>query len=234
MYVNPLHRARLGSGITLSEVTARTCLSPRIVQLIDGGQFDRLPGGIYARSYVRSFATVVGLDPEAVVCELSQQLPPDEDPLPMLRENARAYLPAWVRDVTNLSEAARAWLSRRLGHLRPPRFRASVACKRLAASGVDIVFLLLCYAGIIRLTAWIAGMDFRTGLDVAGLEVAALCSLVGLLYFGLLGGIGGRTPGAVICRLPANSSVAPLGLRDIWLRALSRWTDDTHGMSARC
>ena len=59
MYANPLHHARVTGGIRLSEVAARTCLSPRIVRLIDSGEFDRLPGGLYARSYVRAFADVV-------------------------------------------------------------------------------------------------------------------------------------------------------------------------------
>jgi hypothetical protein len=232
--VNPLHRARLGNGISLSEVTARTCLSPRIVQLIDVGQFDRLPGGIYARSYVRSFAAVVGLDPESVVAELSQQLPPNEDPLPALRESTRAYLPPWVRDVLKLTQAVKAKGASRVAQLRSSPFRAAHQWRRVAAAGVDIGLLLLCYAGLIRLTVWIATTDLRTGIEVAGLPVAVLCSLVGFLYFGLLGGIGGRTLGALLCGLPATSAGAPLGLRDIWLRTRSRWTRNAPGISARC
>jgi cytoskeletal protein RodZ len=82
---NPIHRARIARGISLSEVTARTFLSPRIVQRIDEGAFDQLPGGVYARSYVRTFAALVGLDPEATLHQLSAQLPPAEDPMPVLR-----------------------------------------------------------------------------------------------------------------------------------------------------
>ena len=233
MFVNPLHRTRLGCGISLSEVTARTCLSPRIVQLIDAGQFGQLPGGIYARSYVRSFAAVVGLDPDAIISELSEQLPPDEDPLPVLRASTRANLPAWLKDVAMASGAAKAWISAHVANLRRPTFRASLHCRRAGAAAVDIGFLLSCYAVLVGLTAWVAGVDFRLGLELAGLQIAALCSLVGLLYFGLLGGIGGRTPGAMICRLPPNGG-AVSGLRDIRVRARSRWNSDTQRMSARC
>ena len=92
MLANPLHQARVMGGIRLSEVAARTCLSPRIVRLIDSGEFDRLPGGLYARSmHVRAFADVVGLNPESAVRELSERLPPDEDPI-RLCEKARAAI----------------------------------------------------------------------------------------------------------------------------------------------
>jgi hypothetical protein len=238
--VNPLHRARLGAGIALHEVAARTCLSPRIVQLIDRGHFDLLPGGIYARSYVRSFAAVVGLQPEEVVRELSDQLPPDEDPLPALRENARAYLPPIVRDLTRWTTAAKASLASRLAHLRLPSRRWSERPTRLAATVLDVAILFVLYAAFIRATAWVAGLDVLTALVLARFQVAALCAVVGLIYFVIFGGIGGRTPGAAICGVSQSSDSAPLGLRDIWLRTLwrspngasslppSSWERDTH------
>lgn len=199
MYANPLHHARVTGGIRLSEVAARTCLSPRIVRLIDSGEFDRLPGGLYARSYVRAFADVVGLNPESAVRELSERLPPDEDPMPALRESARGYLSPWVAEISKWNERAKASLAARL--TRPssqphPRHQS----KRFAAAGVDVGILLVFYVGLLWLTAWIAGVDLRTALEVGGVEVAALWTIVVLLYFVILGRLGGMTAGSLVCK----------------------------------
>lgn len=231
MFVNPLHRARLGSGVTLDEVTARTCLSPRIVRLIDAGQFDQLPGGLYARSYVRAFASVVGLDPDEAIHELGDRLPPDEDPFPALREHARTYLPPFVRDLTRWAASARTALAGRFAVPRLPRLGSSGQSLRIAAIGADAGILLAVYAGILRLTGWVAGVDFHTARESAGVEVAALCGLLGLLYFILFGGIGGRTPGAAIWRVPASSSASPLDMRAICVRAFSFLPDETASSS---
>ena len=221
MYVNPLNRARIGSGIAVSEVAARTCLSPRIVQLIDAGAFDRLPGGLYARSYIRAFAAVVGLDAEDVIRQVADRLPPDEDPLPMLRENARASLPPFVKELSRRADQAKAFLASRLGHLRPPSLRAGEQSRRMAAVTLDVALIGLFYASLLRATAWTAGVAVHEALEFAAFPVAALSVLVGLLYFVILGGIGGRTPGAAACRLRPSTGGSPLSLRTICLRAMS-------------
>ena len=199
MYANPLHHARVTGGIRLSEVAARTCLSPRIVRLIDTGEFDRLPGGLYARSYVRAFADVVGLNPDSTVRQLSERLPPDEDPMPALRESARGYLSPWVAQISKWTEQLKASLAARW--TRPPaQPHASHQSKRVAAAGVDVGILLVFYVGLLRLTAWIAGVDLRTALEVGGVEVAALWTVVVLLYFVILGRLGGMTAGSLVCK----------------------------------
>ena len=220
MHANPLHRARLGGGIALSEVTVRTCLSPRIVHLIDAGRFEQLPGGIYARSYVKAFAAVVGLDPDEAVRELSDHLPPDEDPLPAMRESAGSYLPPLVAGLGRWAAGARTSVAARLGHLWPSTLRVGGQSLGLAATAVDISFLLLVYAGLIRLTGWVTGTSLQSTIHLAGFEVAAVCSAIGLLYFVLFGGVGGRTPGGALCGLSASSGSAPLVLGTIWRRAL--------------
>ncbi|MBA3296720.1 MAG: helix-turn-helix domain-containing protein, partial [Acidobacteria bacterium] len=58
-----LHQARLNCQLELSELAARTAISPSVLAKIDEGRFAELPAGIYARSYVRSFAAEVGVDP---------------------------------------------------------------------------------------------------------------------------------------------------------------------------
>ena len=75
-----LHRARLSKGIGLDRISAITALSPSIVRRIDEGRFDELPGGLYARSYVRTFAEAVGISPEAALKDVELLLPGAPDP----------------------------------------------------------------------------------------------------------------------------------------------------------
>src|SRR5688500_14487545 len=81
-----LHDARLRKNVSLAILAARTSLSPAVVRKIDEGRFGDLPPGLYARSYVKSFATEVGLEPAEALKAVEHLLPGVPDPLPMMRE----------------------------------------------------------------------------------------------------------------------------------------------------
>jgi Helix-turn-helix domain/RDD family len=218
---NPLRRARLKEGMSLSQLGARTFLSPRILQKLDEGQFGELPGGVYARSYVRSFAAAVGLDPEGTVQELIERLPPAEDPMPVLREVARANTPAWVQFLSDLTGNASTWIAT----TREPRSVSlrslRVPLTRWAAYLVDAAVLFLLYVLLAALTSWICGVDVHVGPHLMRAAIAVPWSIIALVYVVLFAGIGGRTPGTWSVGLPARLEPTPLGLRDIILRALS-------------
>ncbi len=59
-----LRRAREQSGVTLREIADATKLSVRALNALECDRVDQLPGGIYRRAIVRSYASKVGLDPE--------------------------------------------------------------------------------------------------------------------------------------------------------------------------
>jgi len=82
-----LYHARVNAQLTLEQIGLRTALSPTVLKNLDEGRFELLPSGVYARSYVRTFAAAVGLNPEATLAELEHLLPGAPDPLPLL--NAR-------------------------------------------------------------------------------------------------------------------------------------------------
>lgn len=233
---NPLHRARLARGIDLTEVSRRTCLSPQVVQKIDDGRFDELPAGVYARSYIRAFATAVDLDPEIAVAELSDRLPPAADPLPVLRDVAgRSTLsrlqPLVLLMTSRVARLASVWNGAQ--RLRPPRGRlldrvAGIQPllppgRRLAAVCVDAAVLVLLYALLVQVTAWTTGVSTGAVLDSAGAGVAAVWALLVVQYFVLLGGIGGRTPGAWalgLRHMAIPRQTERLGLRAILHRAM--------------
>jgi cytoskeletal protein RodZ len=64
-----LARARSQAGLTIAQVSQRTCIRETIVRGIERGDFSACGGDFYARGHIRSIARVVGLDPEALVHE---------------------------------------------------------------------------------------------------------------------------------------------------------------------
>jgi cytoskeletal protein RodZ len=62
-----LRDARERSGLTLREISARTRISLAYLEALERGEISRLPGGIFARAFVRAYAEQVGLDPERAV-----------------------------------------------------------------------------------------------------------------------------------------------------------------------
>ena len=146
---------------------------------------------------MRAFADAVGLNPESALRELAERLPPAEDPLPVLRETARGHLSPWLAQIWSWNERIQAALAARLARY-PSQSHPGHQSKRFAAAGVDLGILLVFYLGLLRLTAWIAGVDLRTALEVGGVEISALWAIVALLYFGILGRIGGMTAGLLV------------------------------------
>ncbi|MEO0062914.1 MAG: hypothetical protein RLZZ08_1474 [Pseudomonadota bacterium] len=74
-----LRAAREASGMNLEQVAAETRISMRNLVAIEDGAFADLPGRTYAIGFSRSYARLLGLDPEAIVGdvrhELDQQAP---------------------------------------------------------------------------------------------------------------------------------------------------------------
>lgn len=76
-----LRGAREGRGISLRQIADTTKLSVSTLEALERGNVSRLPGGIYRRSIVRSFAREVGLDPEETLQSFLEQHPDDLPPL---------------------------------------------------------------------------------------------------------------------------------------------------------
>lgn len=53
---------RLRKGIQLDTIAKATKLSVSQLEAIEGGQFGRLPGGIYTTSYIRQYARAIEFD----------------------------------------------------------------------------------------------------------------------------------------------------------------------------
>ena len=64
-----LRSERLRLGLDLDQVAERTKIGTRLLQAMEANDFDKLPGGVFTRSFVKQYARVLGLDEEAIGAE---------------------------------------------------------------------------------------------------------------------------------------------------------------------
>jgi cytoskeleton protein RodZ len=70
-----LRRAREARGVSLRQIATVTKISVGVLEALERGDISRLPGGIFSRAFVRSYAQQVGLDAEATVREFLEVFP---------------------------------------------------------------------------------------------------------------------------------------------------------------
>jgi len=74
-----LRREREMRGVSLEEISSATKISLRFLEAIEQEDFSKLPGGIFSRSFIRSYARYLGLDEERVVAEFQHAAQPQTD-----------------------------------------------------------------------------------------------------------------------------------------------------------
>jgi cytoskeleton protein RodZ len=72
-----LREARERRGVSLRQIANATKISVAALEALERNDISRLPGGIFSRAFVRSFAIEVGLDPDATIAEFVAQFPND-------------------------------------------------------------------------------------------------------------------------------------------------------------
>jgi cytoskeleton protein RodZ len=73
-----LREARERRGVTLRQIANSTKISVAALEALERNDVSRLPGGIFSRAFVRSYALEVGLDPEATIKEFIARFPGHE------------------------------------------------------------------------------------------------------------------------------------------------------------
>jgi transcriptional regulator with XRE-family HTH domain len=69
-----LAEARRQAGLTVTQVSQRTCIRETIIRGIERGDYSACGGDFYARGHIRSIARAVGADPEPLIREYDQTL----------------------------------------------------------------------------------------------------------------------------------------------------------------
>ena len=71
-----LRRERVRRNLDLKQVSDELKISTRFLQAMEAGEFDKLPGGVFAKAFVRQYAQLLGLDGEELAGEVQRQIEP--------------------------------------------------------------------------------------------------------------------------------------------------------------
>jgi len=72
-----MRHAREQRGVSLRQIAEATKISVSALEALERNDISRLPGGIFSRAFVRSYAAEIGVDPEQTVREFLAQFPHD-------------------------------------------------------------------------------------------------------------------------------------------------------------
>src|SRR4051794_31016380 len=72
-----LRSARERKDVTLRQIAERTKISIAALEALERNDIASLPGGIFSRAFIRSYANEVGLDAEATIQGFMAQFPQD-------------------------------------------------------------------------------------------------------------------------------------------------------------
>jgi transcriptional regulator with XRE-family HTH domain len=88
-FITRLRRHRERNRITLEEIVSQTRIKREQLEAFERGDLESWPRGIYARAWVRGYASVIGLDPIDTVDEFCKLFPQgDRRALPTFRDFA--------------------------------------------------------------------------------------------------------------------------------------------------
>ncbi|HLA78441.1 MAG TPA: helix-turn-helix domain-containing protein [Vicinamibacteria bacterium] len=136
-----LKRERQLRGIALREVAETTKISMRFLEAIENGRLDLLPGGLFPRSFVRQYASHLGLDAERVLVDFQRELgepapePPAAAPRPP-RLRLRRAVPGFLA----LGLLLGLFVVRQIGAGRPHLAEAQLASQAVVSFPTDRVF----------------------------------------------------------------------------------------------
>ena len=91
-----LKREREMREVSLKEVTTATRIGPRFLEALENEEWDKLPGGIFNRGFVRSIARFLGLDEENLLAEYDMARGEQSLPVPQPYENKIPRPPIWL------------------------------------------------------------------------------------------------------------------------------------------
>ena len=75
-----LRRERQKRNLELDQISRDLKISSRFLHAIEDDHFDQLPAGVFAKSFVRQYATLLGLDADEMVAEVQRTLTPEPIP----------------------------------------------------------------------------------------------------------------------------------------------------------
>ncbi len=228
MTLAELRRARMARGLSLTEISRRTRIGVGHLRKIEEGDLKGLPPGFYARAFVRAYAQAVGVDSELLLGRLTDQLPAAETIAAQPEQTALPYA-----DASSIIPNARMQVFKQLLERHDRRIqtdhqvrstavgRRPRGSRRFLAAWVDGLLLATIYVSVLAITAFACGVRITELVAVSGAGVFTVLALITMLYILLMGGIAGRTIGAMLLHVPLMEGPSrPLDLHAIARRSL--------------
>jgi len=91
-----LKRERELREVTLEEITSATRIGSRFLDALENEDWDKLPGGVFNRGFVRSIARYLGLDEEAFLAEYDLAHNPQTEQKPQRPPDPIPSPPRWI------------------------------------------------------------------------------------------------------------------------------------------
>jgi transcriptional regulator with XRE-family HTH domain len=185
-----LRRERERRQISLASIAANTKISASLLEGLERDDLARWPHGIFRRSFVRDYATAVGLDPDETIREFLIRFP-DPDASPETPPAAAAGpLPVAATSASSGDTALRLTLGDTSGTFAHGPFLPA-ARQRCAAAACDLAVVAI--LGLISFEVvgsfWLPVAVWMTGYYAGGILLL------------------GNTPG--VCLFAPNTSVSP-------------------------
>lgn len=90
-----LRGERLRRNLELDRISNDLKISTKLLEAMEADRFDKLPGGVFTRSFVRQYARLLGLDDEEIAASLQRMLEPPSVQ-PEVPETTEPALPSVV------------------------------------------------------------------------------------------------------------------------------------------
>jgi cytoskeletal protein RodZ len=129
-----LKREREMREVTLNEVTVATRIPPRFLEAFEREEWEKLPGGVFNRGFVRAIARYLGLNEENLLSEYDLAYGEQKPVGPPLVDNPIPSPPKWAFAVAVLGILLATWGIVAGGIYGWKRYAAHRAAKRAAIS----------------------------------------------------------------------------------------------------
>ena len=103
---NILANARQDSGLSVREVADKLHLLPRQVKALEANDYQQFNGDIFCKGYLKSYAILLGIDPEPLITSYKESRPATIEPIPTARPKSQIQRPAKGYSVPYWSLAA--------------------------------------------------------------------------------------------------------------------------------
>jgi transcriptional regulator with XRE-family HTH domain len=85
-----LAAARESRGLSLADAERLTCVRSKYLVALEADNFDALPGRTYARAFLRTYASALGLDADKFVAAFEEAIPePEDEPIAVVTPRRR-------------------------------------------------------------------------------------------------------------------------------------------------